>query len=228
MKLSKILDKLEAQHGKPKLPQPSDGYEMLLHRNCGYPQSDERCDKGFRALKESVGLTPARILAVADARLAETLRASGSGMMPEERARRLKENAAIVESKFKSNLKGALKGTLAEDRKVLKQFATIGDSGADKILLFSGTIPVAAVPANGVRVPLRIGFGEEKKNYATSYRAAQEYVEAEIPETFAARRRAYLLLKKHGEEICRTKPLCEECAVAKDCMYFQRTRNRNH
>jgi endonuclease III len=225
MKLTKALDRLEAQHGKLEVPQPSDAYEMLLHRNCGYPQSDERCDKGFRALKEQVGVSCGRILEIEEGRLGKILRESGSGMVPEQRARRLKEIAAMIESKFDGNLKTALKGKLTEARKVLKQFPTIGDSGADKILLFSGAIPVAAIPGNGVRVPLRIGFGEETKNYAESYRAAQEYVDAEIPRTFSARRRAYLLLKKHGEEICRTKPLCEECAVSKDCVYFRRMRS---
>lgn len=41
--LAKILLLLEKRYGPPKAPYPTDPYEMLLHRNCGYPQSDERC-----------------------------------------------------------------------------------------------------------------------------------------------------------------------------------------
>jgi endonuclease III len=227
MNLSKILDRLEKVYGKPKRHGPSDPYEMLLHRNCGYPQSDERCDNGFRALKETVGLETAKILAVADSRLARVMRESKSGMVPEKRAQRLKEIAAYVQAKFGGSLKTTLAGSPAEARKALKQFPTIGDSGADRILLFGGISPVAAIPANGVRVPLRIAFGEEKKNYAASYRAAQEYVEAEIAPELTDRQRAYLLLKTHGEEICKTtKPLCDECPISADCAYFQRTHTK--
>ena len=223
MTLPQILDRLERQHGKPKLRGPRDAYEMLLHRNCGYPQSDERCDKGFGALKEKIGLLPKNILGVPDRRLAEALR--GSVMIPAVAARRIKEIAARVETKLAGNLRGALRGSAKEARKVLKQFPTIGDSAADKILLFSRIAPVAAIPANSVRVPLRLAFGEEKKSYAASYRAAQEYVEGEIPASLPARQRAYLLLKRHGEEICKnSKPLCEQCAVSAECAYFQRRR----
>src|SRR5262249_19814900 len=158
-----------------------------LHRNCGYPQSHERCDNGFRALKEQVGLSPTEILAASDARLAKVFRESKSGMVPEKRAQRLKEVAAMVQVENGGEIREALRGSPAEARKVLKQFPTLGDSGADRILLFGGVAPVAAIPATAVRVPLRIAYAEEKKNYAASYRAAQEYVASEIPEEFAAR-----------------------------------------
>jgi len=224
MEFSEILDQLEKRHGKPRYAGPTGAYEMLLHRNCGYPQSDERCDNGFRALKEHIGLKPEEILAASDRRLAKVLRESKSGMVPEKRAQRLKEIAARVQTKFGGKLEQALREPLKEARKVLKQFPTLGDSGADRILLFAGIASVAAIPATAVRVPLRIAFGGEKKNYAASYRAAQEYVAGEIPEEFAARKRAYLLLKRHGQEICREKPACEDCAIAEACAYFQRGR----
>jgi endonuclease III len=43
-----------------------------------------------------------------------------------------------------------------------------------------------------------------------------------LPRTFEARKRAYLLLKKHGQEICkRSKPKCESCPLAAHCAYLQ-------
>ena len=114
-----------------------------------------------------------------------------------------------------------------EARKALKKFPTIGDPGADKILLFTKTAPVAAVPSNCVHVALRLGFGEEKKNYAASYRSAQEAIHAELPEECGALLRAYLLLKHHGQELCkRSRPLCERCPISSDCVYFQTMRRR--
>lgn len=224
-KLAKLLDRLEKFYGKPKPPSPTDPYEMVLHRICGYPQSDALCAKGFAALKKEVGLRPKDILAATDAKLTEVLR--GSGMVPELRARRLKEIAARVEAKFGGDLSALGKMPVAEAKKVLKGFPTIGDSGAEKILLFSKIAPVAAVPSNGIHVPLRLGFGTEYKNYAASYLSAQEAIRAELPAEHSTLLRAYLLLKQHGQELCKSaRPKCEECPVSPDCAYFQAMRSR--
>jgi endonuclease III len=226
MNLKQILDLLEKFHGKPKRPQPTNPFEMILHRNCGYPQSDDRCDKGFQALRETVGLRPADILAAPDAQLAAALR--GSGMMPGLRARRLKEIAQRVERKFGGDLRATLKRPLPEARKALKEFPTIGDPSVDKMLLLTKTAPIAAIPGNCIHVPLRLGFGEEKKNYAASYRSAQERLAIELPSEFPALQRAYLLLKTHGQKLCKSKqPLCEECPVSSACPYFQRAQTSN-
>jgi len=46
-----------------------------------------------------------------------------------------------------------------------------------------------------------------------------------VPETFDARTRAYLLLKQHGQEVCkRTKPRCDQCPISSDCAFFARHR----
>ncbi|HEV2491020.1 MAG TPA: hypothetical protein VGT03_14535 [Candidatus Acidoferrales bacterium] len=54
--LVRILDQLEKFYGPQKPSVPTTPYEMVLHRNCGYPQSDARCDKGFANLKKEIGL----------------------------------------------------------------------------------------------------------------------------------------------------------------------------
>jgi endonuclease III len=220
MMLARVLDRLEEFYGKPKPPHPTDAFEMVVHRNSGYPQSDERCDKGFQSLKKEVGVTPGKILAASDAKLAGALK--GTGMYPEQRARRLKEIAALVERQFGGNLRAALKLPVKQARKVFKMFPTIGDSGADKILLFTKTAPVAAVPSNSVHVLTRLGFAKESANYAASYKSAQEAVSAAFPESIPAQTRAYLLIKAHGETLCKTThPRCERCPVRSSCDYFK-------
>jgi endonuclease-3 len=221
-RLEKILSHLEKFYGKQKPVGPTDAYEMVLYRNAGYPQSDDRCTKGFEALKKNVGLQPEKILAVPDRKLAEVLAAGG--MVPELRARRLKEIAFIVNEDFGGDLKAVLKRPAPEARKALKKFPTISDAGAEKILLFTKTAAVAALPSNCIHVPLRLGFGTERKNWAASYREAQEAVRSELTEGCAAHLRAYLLLKRHGEELCKTsRPRCIECPVSEECRYYQST-----
>ena len=220
--LSRVLDRLEKHYGKRKPLPPAGAYEMVVYANCGYPANDVTCAKGFEALKKQVGTRPEQILAASDKALGAILRLGG--IFPELRALRLKEIAARVQQKFSGDLDSALRQQLAEAKKVLKGFPTIGDPGAEKILLFTKIAPVAAVPSNCTHVPLRLGFGQARKSYSADYRSAQEALQAALPETCDARLRAYLLLQHHGQETCkRSRPKCEICPVTAACRYFQAT-----
>jgi len=222
------LDKfyrLPTLKGKPRPPQPTDPYEMLLHRNCGYPQSDERCDKGFHALKKEIGLAPQKILDAPDSKLREVMRPSV--MKPELTAFRLKEIAARVLDEFSGNMRAVLKRPLPEAKKALKKFPTVGDSTAEKILLFTRTAPVAAIPANAVHTALRLFGGNPdwvSAKWNAAYRFAQDAVRDAFPENIDAQLRVYLLLKHHAREICKlSRPLCNQCPVTSLCPYFQKS-----
>jgi len=85
----------------------------------------------------------------------------------------------------------------------------------------AGIAPIAAVPSNCPHVLARILHGKERENYGVTYREAQEAIEAEVPARFDARLRAYLLLKRHGQQICkRTKPKCDQCPVSAACAFY--------
>jgi len=224
-RMERVLDRLEKQYGTPKKPRPSNPYEMVLYRNTGYPQSDVNCTRGFQALREQIGLSPAEILKAPREKLIAAARAGG--IVPELRAQRLREIAARVEREFGGNLHGVLKKSVKEAKKILKGFPTLGEPGAEKILLLTMTAPVAAVPSNCVHVLPRLGFGHEYKNYAATYKSAQEAILAELPQTCEAQTRAFLLFKKHGETLCKSaRPKCGECPVSDECKYFAAANGR--
>jgi endonuclease-3 len=217
-RLPKILDRLESHYGVQEPKWPTGAYEFLAWWHCGYPASDAACHKGWEAVQQAIGVEPRRILAAPTPALARALQSGG--IVPEIRAIRLKEIAARVEEEFGGDLRAALAGPLSRARKILKKFPGISDPGADRILLFAGLAPLAAVPSNCPHVLVRIRQGREGKNYSATYRDAQQAIEAELPSTFEARTRAFLLLKCHGQELCRrTKPRCDECPVAFCCLF---------
>ncbi|HEY4954077.1 MAG TPA: hypothetical protein VII02_04250 [Gemmatimonadaceae bacterium] len=134
---------------------------------------------------------------------------------------RLKDIAARVEDEFGGDLRAALGGPIAQARKALKKFPSIADPGADRILLFAGISPVAPVPSNCLHVVIRVQHGKERQSYGVTYREAQQAIEAEVPEKFDARAQAYLLLKRHGQDLCkRTNPKCWQCPVSSSCAFF--------
>jgi endonuclease-3 len=216
-----ILDRLEAFYGVLEPNWPTDPYLFLVWWHCGYPASDAACGKGWEALRKEVGVEPQQLLKAPVAQLTKALKPGG--MVPELRAVRLKEIAQRVENELGGDLRRGLAGPIGAVRKTLKKFPGISDPGADRILLFGGVAPVAAVPSNCPHVLVRIQSGRETDNYGATYAQAQESIQAEVAKTLDARARAYLLLKRHGQEICkRTTPKCGECPVNSGCSYYRR------
>jgi len=229
--LDEILRELEKLHGPQELAGPDDPYEMILFLNSAYPASDAKCAKGFETVKREVGVSPDAILKAPKAKLAKLLRPFG--MFPDQRVERLKDIARRVKKEAGGNLKAALKKSIPKGldpagkglraaKKLLQAFPVIGEPSAEKILLFANLARVAAVPSACLHVPMRIWFGGEGKNYAADYRQARELLNSVLPEEFDPRQRAYLLLKKHGQETCkRSKPKCEVCPLTSRCAYLQ-------
>ena len=214
-----ILDKLESSYGPQEPKWPLEPYAFLIWWHCGYPASDATCTRGWEALNKEVGIEPHQILSATQAKLAHALKAGG--MVPEVRAMRIQQIAERVENEFGGDIRNALVGRIEDVRKRLKKFPGIADPGADRILLFGKKSPVAAVASNCPHVLVRIQLGLERESYGVTYREAQSLIEGEIPEQFHPRMRAYLLLKEHGQTLCkRSKPKCDECPVSAHCAYF--------
>ncbi len=214
-----LFDKLEAFYGAQEPCWPVDPYEFLIWWHCGYPPSDMACVRGWSALNKDIGSGPRQILEATQARLAHALK--NGGMVPELRAKRLQQIAERVEKEFGGDLRNLLVGPIEDVRRKLKKFPNIAEPGADRILLFAKVEPVAAVPSNCPHVLVRMQHGLERENYSVTYREAKGLIEAEIPERIYLRQRAYLLLKRHGQTLCkRTNPKCGECPVRLHCAYF--------
>jgi endonuclease III len=192
---------------------------MILWEIVAYLADDSRRSLTFEALRERVGLTPAEILACPLKRLLEITRMGGS-IAPEERAERLQTAAQLVLDQFDGDLDGVLKLPPPKAKKLLMQFPMIGEPGAEKILLFSGVLPVLALESNGLRALVRLGIGEDRKSYAATYKSVREVTLEELPADCRLLTRAHLLLRQHGQELClRNAPVCHACPVNSNCEF---------
>ena len=196
--LARVLDALEKLHGAPRPPPTTDPLELVLWKNVAYLADDQRRDDAFRALKKRVGTRPAQILSARGEVLLEIARA---GIVAGGSVDKLRRTATIALEQFGGDVRAAVKRPLPEARKALMKFPSIGAPGAEKILLLSRSHPVLGLDSNGLRVLLRLGYGREAKGYA------------------------HLLLRRHGQTLCRrSRPRCEACPVAEVCGYYRAAR----
>jgi hypothetical protein len=192
-----LLDELEQASG-PADPVPSaDGWELVLAENVAYLVDDQRRWQALADLRRAVGLAPEQILAVPEAVLLGVV----AGARPAERVQRLRRCAELA-------VAGA----------PWRAYPGIGPPGDDRIGLFTGSRAVLALDANGLRVLTRLGYASPARSYAAGYRQAQAAASARLPAAVAPLQRAYQLLRRHGQAVCRrSNPACPACAIAGDC-----------
>ncbi len=223
--LQKIIDDLVDFYGRSQPPKITEPFEMILLENVAYLVNDERREQAFNALRERVGLNPAEILIAHEETLLEVARLGG--MHPAARVEKLRRIAQIALQEFDGDLGRVLKQSLSQAKKALKKFPGIGEPGAEKILLFSKTHPILALDSNGLRVLLRLGYGEQRKSYASTYRSVQEAAQGDLKKDFDWLIATHQLLRRHGQELCKTgEPICPPCPVKSSCSYYQNISSR--
>src|SRR5437764_2194847 len=220
--LSQLIARLAKFYGQPQPPRTTDPFELILFERVAYLVTDERRAEAFELLRKTVGTKPHQLLSASHNALLRVTELGG--MQPEKRAARLREIALIAMNEFGGDLSEALKLPLRKAKKALQKFPGIGEPSAEKFLLFTRSQPLLGLDSNGLRVLLRLGFGEEKKNYSATYRSVREAIDDQLKENYGWLINAHALLRQHGKELCKTnRPLCERCPVKKSCDYFQRT-----
>jgi endonuclease-3 len=192
-----MLDRLEEAGGSADPVPSADGWELVLAENVAYLVDDQRRWHAMDELRRVVGLQPEQILAAPSAVLLRVV----AGARPAERVERLRRCAELA-------IAGA----------PWRAYPGIGQPGQDRIDLFTGSRAVLALDANGLRVLTRLGYAAPARSYATGYRQAQAAASAEVPADVPPRQRAYQLLRRHGQAVCRRKdPACASCAIADHC-----------
>lgn len=214
-KLARCLDRLEKFYGPPDRPPAADPFALVLWENVVYLASDEKRARAFETLRGEIGLRPKDILSAPKERL---FAIASAGIMPEIKVEAMRDAARIA---MASDLESIRTLEAARAIRILRKFPSIGEPGAEKILLFSRAQPIFALESNGLRVLVRLGYGKEEKSYQRTYRSVREASATETRPDVDWLIRAHQLLRRHGQEICkRSAPICESCPLQDDCAYF--------
>jgi len=211
--------RLDRHYGVVRWPGPTDPFELLIWEYVAYLTDDADRAATFAMLRKRTGTGPEALAAASPAVLQAVCRAGGS-IAWKARADRIHDVAVRVRDRFAGSLADVLRLPYPEARRTLKTFPSIGPPGVDKILLLTGAQAVLALDSNALRVLLRLGYGQEHKSYGASYNSAQKAAMAALPRTVPALQKASLLLRRHGQELCKTvDPRCPMCPLRDVCNF---------
>jgi len=220
-RLAKLVGRLRAKYGAPQPLPAKTAFELVAWEKAAYLAPDEKRANTFALLRRKIGLTPKKILAARRAELIDVL-ASG-GIAAPERAENLVKAAELVVGDFDGSLDEVCRRPLADAKKQLMRIYGIGEPGAEKILLFTRSHRLMGIDSNALRVLTRLGYGREGKSYTATYRSATAAALPELGADIDAVIEANLLLRTHGQTVCKTTPRCGACVIRDDCPSARRT-----
>lgn len=218
-RLQHIVARLLDQHGRQTPPPADTAFGLVLWEKVAYLAPDERRAEAFEMLRRRVGLTPQAILGAEPSVLREIAAVRGKVEI-EKRAENMQVAAALVIDEFGGSLDNVLRLPHLEAMRALQRIYGIGEPGAERILLLMRAQRVLPLDSNGARTMVRLGYGMGHKNYSTMYRSVREAAAKELRDDFEWLIDAHLVLRRHGQEICKTSaPRCEMCSVRAECEY---------
>lgn len=215
--LRAYIDRLRTLYGRPKRPIPSGPFEWIIWEHVAAVPDDEQRAIVFRTLRQKIGTTPQAVLRTAKPKMLELLAPGGSNAAA--RLSQLREAAELMIEIGLARVRTLVRENPAEAKKLLKRFKGIGETGAERILLFCRTQAVLAPEANGLRVLTRLGYG--KGAGAAAYKQVSEALAPDLPRDYNWLIQAHQLLRRHGQDICRTTPRCDACPLAPDCAWYR-------
>jgi endonuclease-3 len=215
--LSEVVDHLAEVYGEPALPAVWPLFDLVVWENVAYLVDDAARARAFDSLQAVVGVEPDAILSASEEALESV---TGHGILAEHQASKLREAARIARETFGGDLESVRGLPLAAARRALMKFPSIGEPGAEKILLFGRVYPVLGLDSNGVRVLTRLGLVLEARGYSATYRGVQRLAADDADRGIEWLLRAHLLLRQHGQELCkRSRPSCDRCPLNADCAF---------
>ncbi len=202
-KVRRVIDALSKQHpGAWTELHFNNAYELLIATVLSAQSSDERVNGVTPALFKRYPNARALAKATTD-ELEPQIKSTGFFRAKSRSLAAL--SAALVESHD---------GDVPNDMEALTALPGVGRKTANVVLGHAFGVPGFPVDLHVLRVANRIGIAKSDK---------PEIVEAQL--TGALQDDKWVLasdvLILHGRRICRPKPLCDRCAVRKDCDYYK-------
>ena len=165
-------------------------------------------EKAIVNLKQAGVLSPQAIVGAHSRKLAAWLKPSGYFNV---KARRLRAMCQWLIQQ--GGVKKISKLPAPELRHALLTVHGIGPETADDILLYAFHRPVFVIDAYTRRIFHRLGLIEGKEDYET----LRCFFETALDSDVKMFNEYHALIVAHGKDICRKRPLCENCCLTKDC-----------
>lgn len=131
-----------------------------------------------------------------------------------QKAKKIKHLVRFIDSELKGDILRMRKMGREEAREKLLGIWGVGPETADSILLYGYGFPVFVVDAYTRRIFSRLGLIDDE-----DYENVRRTFESGLKNDTDLFREYHAVIVEHGKNVCKTKPLCGECVLARDCAF---------
>jgi endonuclease-3 len=204
-----VLERLRAQYGPPRPPQPNDPLAELIQTILSQNTSDANSGRAFEGLTDRFGSWEA-IRGASTAEVADAIR---SGGLAEVKAPRIKAALEEIHRRQGDLSLDVLRDLdVEEGRAYLTSLGGVGPKTAACVLLFALGKPALPVDTHVYRVSRRLGLIGPKVSAEQAHRDLERAVPAARVYDF------HVLLIRHGRQICKApRPRCSVCPLDEVC-----------
>ena len=199
----RVFDRYGPQHWWPG----ETPFEVIIGTILTQSTAWTNVEKAVANLK-SEGLLDAMSLdEIATDKLAELIRPSG---YYNAKAAKLKAFVERLTREYDGSLNRLFELETGELRNELLSIHGIGPETADSILLYAAHRPVFVIDAYTKRIIGRLGLAPS----SDSYESFQQLFMERLPHDEGMFNEYHALFVRHGKEVCRKSPRCEDCCLA--------------
>lgn len=170
-------------------------------------------EKAINNLKEADVLNPVSLRQLPHEKLAELVYSSGYF---NAKARKLKAFVEHLRREHRDSLESLFSSDITQLRTELLSLYGIGPETADSIILYAAQKSIFVIDAFTIRILNRLGISTSQSDYH-KYQAL--FME-NLPHDEQMFNEYHALLVRHGKEVCKKKPLCNQCCLSKFCLYI--------
>lgn len=188
-------------------------FEIMVGAILTQNTSWRNVERAIDNLKQNQALDPQIIVQTHPRRLASWLRPSGYFNV---KAKRLKNFCRWYLQH--GGYKKLKQHTTASLRQGLLSVNGVGEETADDMLLYAFDRPIFVVDAYTRRLLQRLALIEGTEDYDTLRRQVEGKLASE-KDKVGVFNEYHALIVRHGKDICKPRPRCEQCCLAARCAY---------
>lgn len=210
--LVEIYHRLLSHYGPQHWWPADDPFEVILGAILTQATAWTNVEQALSNLKAETALTPAALRDLPHDRLATLIRPCGYYNAKAVKVRAFVEELGAL---YGDDL-GLLFALAIDDlRRELLSIHGVGEETADSIILYAARMPVFVIDAYTRRIIRRLGLAPE----SDSYGAFQALFTKNLPPEEKLYNEYHALLVRHGKEVCRKAPRCQNCCLRPLCPY---------
>lgn len=185
-------------------------FEVMVGAILTQSASWTNVEKAIDSLKQAGAVSPGAIRQLSLPELSSLIYSSG---YHNAKACKLKALVEWLEDSCGDDLGRLFSKDTDMLRKQLLAVWGVGEETADSILLYAANKPVFVIDAYTRRIVDRLGLAPEGRTYS----AYQSLFRQNLPADTALFNEYHALLVCLGKNVCRKKPLCEQCCLGEIC-----------